>query len=331
MAIISVVVPVFNTKKYLRRCVESILRQSFADFELILIDDGSTDGSAGICDGYAKKDGRVKVMRQPNAGPSAARNRAIEYALKESDSEWITCIDSDDYVGEKLFEYLLAAAKSADTEIAVTGFLRVDETEVVAEPAGNNGAGSQIMSPEEFYTSRRAEATGPCGKLYKKELFSGVRYPVGKLHEDEYVTYRLLFSCSRIAVLNDPLYYYVRNPDSIMLGAWTIRRTDHAAGLCDQLKFFKKNGFHKAEAAAATALFVGCAQDLRKLTEIHPEEKRMIRSFRRMIRKTKRRYALDKSLVGGDRSYLALAHPHIDDLRIKAKHALIGIKKVFHA
>lgn len=326
---ISVVVPVYNTEKYLRRCVESIMRQSFADFDLILVDDGSPDNSGAICDEYAEKDIRIKVIHQKNGGLSAARNTGIEYALDASDSEWITFIDSDDYVNENLLETLLKSAVDAFTDISASGFTFFEKPEDISDfdariikPA--------TFSPEEFYTERRTEATVAWGKLYKKELFRNERYPVGKLHEDEFVTYRLLFSQTRISFTDAPLYYYYRNPGGIMLGAKSLR-TDKTEAFTEQTEYFRQNGFHKAEKVSARALFVGCAQELRGLIEGPPADRRLIRTMRRILRNTKIRYRLDTSLVGGNRSYLSLAHPHIDDLRIKAKHALIGIKKVLHA
>ncbi len=328
MALISVIVPVCNTEKYLRRCVESILRQSFSDFELILIDDGSADGSGKICEEYAEKDNRVIIIHQTHGGPSAARNTGIEYAIKNSESEWIICVDSDDFIGGKLFEKLLKAARDADTDIALTGYVRVEAGEEINEP---DGGGAEILSPEEFYVARRAEATVVWGKLYKKQLLANIRFPVGKLHEDEFVTYRLLFACPRIAVLDDPLYYYVKNPSGIMLGEWNIHRTDLAEGLADQVEFFRENGFAEAEQTAARALFMGCAMSLGNMADSKNEHRETADFLRRQLRKTKRRYKLDAELAGGKRNYLRLAHPTADRIRIKAKHALIAVKKVFHA
>ncbi len=319
---ISVVVPVYNTEKYLRRCVESILRQSFADFELILIDDGSTDGSGKICDEYAENDKRVKVIHQENGGLSAARNTGIEYAVKNSDSEWITFIDSDDLVSGKLLEKLQKAARDADTDISAAGFLRFTDTDGITE----TDCGAEVLTPEEFFTRYHVEATIAWGKLYKVKLFSGIRYPVGKLHEDEFVTYRLLFSIPRIAFIEAPLYYYFQNSDGIMLGEWNIRRTDQIEALSEQVAYFRKNGFTEAEKTAARTLFIGCVQSLNKLTDGYPEQKHLINSLRRKLRKTMRRYSLDVALAGGEKNYFRLAHPNIEKLRIKAKHAVIGLK-----
>ena len=121
---ISIIVPVYNTEKYLNRCVDSILNQTFTDFELILVDDGSPDNCGKICDEYKEKDRRVRVIHKPNGGLSDARNAGIEWALNNSDSEWISFIDSDDWVHPNYLDFLLRAAEQNNTSVSICGFLR---------------------------------------------------------------------------------------------------------------------------------------------------------------------------------------------------------------
>lgn len=121
MAVISIVVPVYNTEVYLRRCVDSILDQSFTDFELLLVDDGSTDGSSSICDEYAAKDSRVSVIHQCNAGVSAARNAGLAYAFSESETQYLTFIDSDDFVAPTYLYTLYQALLDNNADISVCG------------------------------------------------------------------------------------------------------------------------------------------------------------------------------------------------------------------
>ena len=124
MAKISVIVPVYKVEQYLNRCIDSLLCQTFSDFELILVDDGSPDACPAICDSYAEKDARVHVIHQANGGLSAARNAGIEWSLQKSDSEWISFVDSDDWVHERYLESLFSAVRETGAEVACTRYYK---------------------------------------------------------------------------------------------------------------------------------------------------------------------------------------------------------------
>lgn len=241
---ISVIVPIYKVEQYLERCVDSILNQTFTDFELVLVDDGSPDNCGAICDEYAKKDERIVVIHKENGGLSDARNTGIEWALKNSDSEWITFIDSDDWVHIDYLEYLYNSAKKNNTDISVCHFTRVSEwdNKVNAKlPLSVN-----VYTPEDFYVKENVNAVVAWGKLYKKELWTDIRYPYGKIHEDEFTTYKLLFKCNMITVLDCELYYYYINPNGIMNSEWSVKRLDILDALENQIEFFNKNHYSKA-------------------------------------------------------------------------------------
>ena len=208
MAKISVVVPIYNVEKYLNRCVDSILNQTFTDFELILVDDGSPDNCGKICDEYAEKDNRVRVIHKPNGGLSDARNAGIEWALKNSDSEWITFIDSDDWVHPDYLEFLLRAAVENNTSVSICGFVRTENKSDFPKYSFE----SKVYSNEDFWIEKNVNAVVAWGKLYKKKDFTEIRYPVGKVHEDEFTTHKILFKYYNIAFVNEELYYYFTNP-----------------------------------------------------------------------------------------------------------------------
>jgi len=126
MSNISVVIPVYNVESYINRCVDSLLDQSFTDFDLVLVDDGSLDNSGAICDEYEKKDKRICVIHKANWGLSDARNVGIEWALTNSNSEWITFIDSDDWVHPDYLRYLYRAVCENDVELSVVKFMKVN-------------------------------------------------------------------------------------------------------------------------------------------------------------------------------------------------------------
>lgn len=234
---ISVVVPVYKVEDYLHRCVDSILGQTYADFELILVDDGSPDTCGAICDEYAARDSRIRVIHQENGGLSAARNSGIDWVFANSDSRWFTFIDSDDWVHPQLLESLLSAAKKHNTQISVCGF---------AETAGENPG----VSPEElvssrweaepFYREKFINATVAWGKLYSRSCIGENRYPVGKLHEDEFLTYRLLFTQGEIAYVPAALYAYYVNPEGITRKKWNPRRLDAWEAYEQQIAFFEE-------------------------------------------------------------------------------------------
>lgn len=243
MALISVIIPVYNVEKYIARCVDSILAQSFTDFEVVLIDDGSPDNCGEICDRYAGVNKRIHVIHQRNRGLSAARNVGIDWAFRESDSKWLTFVDSDDWVHERYLETLFVSAIKDKTEISVCAF---EQTEGNSIRVDMDQLKSIVLSPDDFYYECNVLATIACGKLYRKECFMNVRYPENKIHEDEFTTYKILFQYSGISFVKAPLYSYFINENSITKSKWNPDRMLSIQAAEEQLDYFKKNGFTQA-------------------------------------------------------------------------------------
>lgn len=241
---ISVIVPIYNVEKYLNRCVDSILNQSFSDFELILVDDGSPDNCGKICDEYAKKDNRVIVIHKQNGGLSDARNAGIEWALQNSDSEWITFIDSDDWIHKDYLKLLYNAVKDNNVDVSVCRFVRTTGEDDLSNES--NDASVKLWSPEDFFVNDVVNAAIACAKLYRKPLFKDIRYPYGRIHEDEFTTYKVLFQNDKIAVVDKVMYYYYTNPDSIMNKKWNPKRLDAIDAFESRIDFFKDNNYKKA-------------------------------------------------------------------------------------
>ena len=240
---ISVIVPVYKVEKYIHRCIDSILAQTFTDFELILVDDGSPDNCGAICDEYAAKDARIHVIHQENGGLSAARNAGIDWAFANSDSQWLTFIDSDDWVHLQYLQRLLVAAEDHGVDLSVCGYAETQGEEPIIEDQDLVVA---VWNPEDFYVQHNVNAIVAWGKLYRKECFAGIRYPVGRLHEDEFTTHKLLFACDKIAVIPEPLYAYYQNPEGITKSQWTEKRLDAVDAKIAQGKFFKGNNYIQA-------------------------------------------------------------------------------------
>lgn len=240
---ISVIVPVYNVEPYLSRCIDSVLNQTYRNFELILVDDGSPDNCGKICDEYAEKFSNIVVIHKENGGLSDARNKGIDWAIKKSDSEFITFIDSDDWVHPDYLKFLYEGIETSNCNISICKYAVADNyngrfCELLYK--------QKVLTPEEFWVFDQVNATVAWGKLYKKSLFSDIKFPFGKLHEDEFTTYRLLFKCEKIVMLVNELYFYYQNQNGIMKSSWSPKHIDKIYAFQNQVHFFKNNSFEKA-------------------------------------------------------------------------------------
>ena len=247
---ISVIVPVYNVEKYVGKCIESILKQTYTDFELILVNDGSTDHSYDICCEYKKKDSRIKIINKKNGGLSDARNVGIDASL----GEYITFIDSDDFISRYMFEFLHNILIKNNADIAICSFLRVCENENPIDkiPSEMN---IQLLNSEEcyeaIYSSKCDEFTVAWGKLYRRKLFDAIRYPYGKLHEDEFVTYKLYSRSEKVVYVPIQGYYYLNREQSIMNTKFSTRSLDRLDAYQEREDFFCDIGREDFAALAA--------------------------------------------------------------------------------
>lgn len=220
--VVSVIVPVYRTEAYLPRCLDSLLAQDFRDFELIAVNDGSPDNSGAILEDYAARDERVRVIRQENGGLSAARNSGIKAAR----GRYLAFVDSDDWVEKSFLSVLYAALTEEDADVASCGYVN-DEGE---KHRIYTTESRLVFGPEEglrrmCYNDGYYVTTWD--KLYKRELFDGICFPVGKLFEDTATTYLLTDRANRIAVDPAVCYHYVTNPGSITTGKWNPGKLDY--------------------------------------------------------------------------------------------------------
>ena len=235
--LISVIVPVYNVENYLVRCLDSILMQTYPRFEVLLIDDGSTDKSGAVCDAYAEKDCRIKVIHQKNRGLAAARNVGID----ASQGNYLIFVDSDDYVHKDYLRFLYETAIEYQSDLVACHHKKIltesADLEKLEKPK------VQILSREQMLEQMlegKAFDVMVWGKLYKASLFQGLRYPEGRLFEDVCVTYRLVDKCERGTYVSATLYYYTQRPDSIM------RQSRFHASLMDAVAFnWEMAGFVK--------------------------------------------------------------------------------------
>ena len=278
---ISVIVPVYKVEAYLDRCVQSILQQTYTDFELIAVDDGSPDRCGPMCDEWAARDSRIRVIHKENGGLSDARNAGIDWAFAHSDSRWLFFVDSDDLLHPEALQRLLEAAIEFDVDISIGGF---------AETSGDLPAVEQSALQPRLWETRaffmqknNLDAIVAWGKLYRKELFAQIRYPVGKIHEDEYTTYKLLFACEKVAVITAALYGYYINPNGITKSEWSPKRMDILDALQERLRFFRKRGDRELVEQTAR-VYAGCAARQVDQAVRFPKAQKQIRAkLRRLL------------------------------------------------
>ena len=220
--LVSVIVPVYNTADLLPRCVDSLLAQTYSALEVILVDDGSPDGAGVLCDAYAERDGRVRVIHKVNGGLSDARNAGLEAMT----GEWFAFVDSDDYVLPDYIGYLFGLAGEYDCKLAVCGF-DVAFSDGKRLPRGGDARyvlDTRTAMERLFYD--RFLTVGAWGKLYHRSLLGEIRFPVGRLFEDAGTTYRFLLQCERIAVGEESRYVYAVRSQSIVTAAFSEKKFD---------------------------------------------------------------------------------------------------------
>lgn len=208
---ISVIVPVYNVEKYLEECLESIQKQTYKNLEIIIIDDGSTDNSGRICDEYAKKDDRIKVIHQLNQGLSEARNVGIQNAT----GRYIGFVDSDDYIDIDMYNMLITNMKREDADISCCSSLKVYKNKIKINKKNNCYGCINSEKAIKLLCEGHFIRVSVYTKLYKREIFENIRFPKGKKSEDIYVSYKLLDLADKIVYTSIQKYYYRQRIGSI--------------------------------------------------------------------------------------------------------------------
>lgn len=234
--LISIVVPVYNVENYVKECLDSILGQSYSNLQIIIVNDGSTDQSGNICEEYAKKDSRVEYVYQKNKGLSAARNKGISCAK----GEFICFVDSDDYVHKKYVECLYYGMINNNADMSMCGYIRDG---FFVEKKDNNIKcniydGKEMM--RNFYSFDVLFMNVAWNKLYRKKAFLNERFPEGMLYEDFALNARIMYSCNRIAICDQELYFYRRNRQGITLSSFSEKQLDALKQIENRMLFFRQ-------------------------------------------------------------------------------------------
>ncbi len=232
---ISVIVPIYNIEKYVRHAVDSIIQQTYTNLEIILVDDGSTDGSGAICDEYAAKDSRIKVIHQKNGGLSLARNVGIDMAT----GDFLGFVDGDDYIEPEMYQRLYDALADNDAQISICRFRYVGAKEERNEKIE---ICDEILSGKDILFKKRIRKHSwgwgyAWNKLYKKEIFDHLRYPVGKSYEDDFILHALLWDIQKVASISYVGYNYIQRSSSIT-NAYKVNRLDEVESICNRTDFY---------------------------------------------------------------------------------------------
>lgn len=235
--LISIIVPIYNVEEYLEDCIESILHQTYSNFELILVDDGSPDDCGKICDKYSKKDKRIKVLHKKNGGLSDARNAGIELAQ----GEYIGFVDSDDYAAPDMYEKLLEACLKYRADISMCGrYVVSEDKKIITEKfvLDNAIVYDDVTAIGKLLLWDSCDSAA-WDKLYKKELFDAIRYPIGVMSEDYDVTCRLFAKAKKIIHIGKPRYYYVQRDGSITKQSFNRKRFETIYQVYNLIDFVK--------------------------------------------------------------------------------------------
>lgn len=262
MPTISVIVPVYRVEKYIRRCVDSILAQSFRAYELILVDDGSPDYSGAICDEYATRDPRIRVIHKENGGLSSARNVGIDAAS----GEYLFFMDSDDIIHPDTLRILYECIGKTGAEISVGDFTRFSEEDAITFlPWDENYTVlTNLEALNAFFDGRGSlhSLVSACCKLIHRNLFGDIRFPVGRLFEDEFTTYKLYYHSTKIVFCGVTLYYYFVNDDGITRNLTMDKRFDEYDAQWERIEFFRKNRLDALSGKAAITFLKTAQWDL---------------------------------------------------------------------
>lgn len=294
--LISVIVPVYKVEEYLDRCVDSIINQTYKNLEIILVDDGSPDNCPKMCDGYAKKDKRIKVIHKKNGGLSDARNIGID----NSKGDYLTFIDSDDYVELNYIEFLYNLMVKYDADISMgKQYVRYSNKVI------NTGSGylydnltkaeifEKLMYGEDFDVSAWS-------KLYKRKLFSDIKYPVNRLFEDSATTYKLIDKANKSVMKSEPIYNYIIRDGSITNSVFNEKKLDLIKST-EEMTIYISKKFPELKSACDRRLMYSYLSTLTQLVKSNQKNKKIQNYLFKYIKKNRRRVLKYKYIPRRDR------------------------------
>lgn len=233
--LISIIVPIYNVEAYIDRCVESLVKQTYSNIEIILVDDGSTDRSVEKCEKWLKQDSRIKIVQRSNGGAAAARNTGLEQAQ----GEYVMFVDSDDYVSYTICEKLYEKIKEEQADIAICRMKKIEPTREYAtrpfEYDGSQMIFTNIEALKEYFLDKID--CGPCHKLFSRKKLGNLRFPEGVINEDFVFVYKALFQAQKIIFVEDILYYYCFRENSVTSSKFDRRQFAKYYNCIDMMEY----------------------------------------------------------------------------------------------
>lgn len=293
--IISVIVPVYNSEKYLSRCIESIISQSFVDLEIILINDGSFDKSGDICEKYKDLDNRIIVIHKENGGVSSARNIGLSIAR----GEYIGFVDSDDYIEKNMYFYLYNHLINSRSDISMCDYY-VDfykSNNINKEEVRNSfEIINNIEAIKRIYDDKGWKYEICWNKLFKRELFEKIFFPEGKIHEDALTTYKLLYKAKSICITTDKLYHYYQSEESITRKEFNIKRLDLIDAMNEKIQLLKDENLTELQYSAEEILIKTLIEFYYETFNLKKEKKYLLDKIKKMYNKSFNRNILNKNI-----------------------------------
>lgn len=293
--LLSIIVPVYDVERYLPKCMDSILAQTFTDFELILVDDGSPDNCPALCDAAAAKDARIRVIHQKNGGLSAARNAGLDAAR----GAWIGFVDSDDYIAPEMYEAMYHAVQSTGADLALCDYAEVDETGAPCQSMHIRLEKKDFTGRDLLKNATDSTIQPAWNKLYRRDVFAQLRYPEGKLNEDLFLIPEICLNTQKAVVVPKALYYYVQRGGSIMSGNKTLRHFDAAEAAQRYWDCLVENAAYDALANAAKFTMGSVSRVYRQLPPVlrkAPRSREMLRMQFEVVNRTRRYCAVPGGL-----------------------------------
>jgi glycosyltransferase involved in cell wall biosynthesis len=288
---ISVVIPMYNASKYLKKCIDNVINQKYSNLEIILVDDGSTDNCLEICNKYSKIDDRIVVIHKENGGLSSARNAGIEKAT----GKYITFIDSDDVVEKDYINILYDGIKKYKTKMCIGGLKTVYENGKVVDNSLKKTYKLSKMETFKKMLYTDGVSISAWSKLYDISLFKNVEYTVGRLFEDTSTTYKLIDQCDNISISDYPIYNYYIRKLSITSSKFNIKKLDWIISAIEMTSYLKKKYKELSSACTAYMMYthIGVLSSLAMNDKDYKKERNEIISY---IKANKKKYISDKNV-----------------------------------
>lgn len=280
-SLISIIVPVYKVEKYLDKCVDSIVNQTYQNLEIILVDDGSPDTCGAMCDAWAKKDSRIRVVHKENGGLSDARNAGLAVAT----GAYIAFVDSDDWISPEFIQILLDALEKTGSDISACGIIPFYEDEPITIPDYEDEIVCVQTEQALRYLIEDRLRQVVWNKLYKRAVIADILFAKGKLHEDEFWSYQIIGNAQKVAITSVPGYYYLQRRESIMGSKYTLRRLD-AIEAKEQRQIYLESRFPALVSLGRSNLvFAGLYHGQRAQSALRGEErKQAMARLKRVIR-----------------------------------------------